>query len=203
MNYTTYDPSTYMNYTSATPINQQPLPGQPPLPPMPPPSAAVPPPPSVYAPVSSQVHQMHAAWTTPTWQWVTQPPAIPPPTPRELQSAPYRDVQGHRGNFVKRERYNHNNRNNVYSQRDNFHKKYRRRYEQNQGQYEQASAYYGAALSNSYGMQDWHRGGYGQGQDQGAEGGTQGPQGKDTHKEVKVHFLNLEISSRILSFLIY
>ncbi|OXU25692.1 hypothetical protein TSAR_012611 [Trichomalopsis sarcophagae] len=160
-----YDTS-YLNYstTTSTPTtinHQQPLPGQPPLPPMPPPQGSVPPPPSVFGPVPTQVTQIHSWPHAPAaWQWITpQATSLPPQSPRDIAAAAVAYQQQRempmRNNYVKRERFNHN-RNNVYQQRGNFHRKNRRRYDQqSQNHFDQAS-YFGAALTNSLGL-DWQR----------------------------------------------
>lgn len=153
-----YGYNTSMNYSSTTTAPttlNQPLPGQPPLPPMPPPQAAVPPPPSVYGAVPTQVPQIHA-WPHPTatWQWIT-PQVTSLPTQNSAAAAAaaaafQRDMREMpvRSSYVKRERFNHN-RNSVYPQRGNFHKKNRRRFEQPQNQYEQSSYYGGLTLPNN------------------------------------------------------
>ncbi|KAJ8669055.1 hypothetical protein QAD02_000314 [Eretmocerus hayati] len=151
--YASYDASSYVGYGTGTSTPQQPLPGQPPLPPMPPPQAAVPPPPSVFAPVATQVAQLHA-WPH-QWQWITpQAGTLAAATQAAAAAAAFqRDVQPMRNNYVKRERFNHN-RNNAYQQRGNFHRKNRhRRYDQGQNQYHDQGSYYGAGM----GM-DWQRG---------------------------------------------
>lgn len=156
-----YDTS-YLNYsaTAAPTALNQPLPGQPPLPPMPPPQGTVPPPPSVYGSVQAQVTPIHAWPHAAAWQWITphQATAIPTQSAAAAAAAFQREMPM-RNNYVKRERYNNHNRNAMYQQRGNFHRKNRRqqRYEQSQqNQFDQAS-YYGAALTNTLGL-DWQRG---------------------------------------------
>lgn len=157
-----YDVS-YVNYptttTTATTLNQ-PLPGQPPLPPMPPPQGTVPPPPTVFGHVPTQVTQMHT-WphAAAAWQWIT-PQANPlSQTQRDIATAFTREGIPLRNSYIKRERFNQN-RNNVYQhQRGNFHRKNRRvqRYDQQpQSQFDQMS-YFGAAVTNSIGL-EWPRG---------------------------------------------
>lgn len=145
-----YDASSinYSTTTTAPTSLNQPLPGQPPLPPMPPPQAAAPPPPSVYGAVPTQVPQIHA-WTHPAagWPWISQQVVAPMPT--QNHAAAFQREMPIRNTYVKRERYNHN-RNSVYPQRGNFHRKNKRRFEQSQGKYDQAS-FYGAALTNNIG----------------------------------------------------
>ncbi|KAF7388128.1 hypothetical protein HZH66_010895 [Vespula vulgaris] len=155
----TYD-GTYTNYssstTSASTSIPQPLPGQPPLPPMPPPPSGVPPPPHVFGPVPSQVTPIQTWAQAPThWQWIT-PHATPLPQ-REIQHI-QREI-AMRGNYMRRERFAHN-RNNMYVQRNNFHRKNRRlaRFGQSQGQFDQA-AYFGAALTSGLGL-EWQRNNY-------------------------------------------
>jgi hypothetical protein len=154
-----YDTS-FVNYstTTSTPTSlNQPLPGQPPLPPMPPPQGAVPPPPSVFGPIPTQVTQIHAWPHSHTWQWITpQATPLPPQTPRDIAAAAFQREMPLRNNYVHRERFNHN-RNNIYQQRGNFHRKNRRlhHYEQAQNQFDQAS-YFGATLTNNLGL-EWQR----------------------------------------------
>ncbi|XP_054014079.1 uncharacterized protein DDB_G0284459-like isoform X2 [Hylaeus anthracinus] len=128
---------------------------------MPPPSSGVPPPPHIFGPVPSQVTQIQA-WTHPSapWQWITpQTSPLPPPPPRDMTANSFQREMPLRGNYMRRERFNHN-RNNIYIQRSNFHRKNRRlaRFGQSQGQFEQA-AYFGATLSNSLGL-EWQRNNY-------------------------------------------
>lgn len=132
----------------------QPLPGQPPLPPMPPPPSGIPPPPHVFAPVPSQVTPIQA-WTHPPWQWIASQPSLPPPTPREITNTIQREI---RGNYIRHERFAHN-RNNMYVQRHNFHRKNKRpiRFGQSQGQFDQ-NTYFGATLGN-FGL-EWQRNNY-------------------------------------------
>ena len=147
----------YISYatTTSTPTTvNQPLPGQPPLPPMPPPPTAAPPPPHVYVP--SQVTPIQT-WphAPPHWQWIAQQATA-------LSSQTARDIATNfqRGNFVKRERFNNNNRNNVYNQRNNFHRKNNRRiqrFESPQGQFDQN--YFGSTLQGNIGL-DWQRNNY-------------------------------------------
>lgn len=152
---------TYTSSSSSPSTVTQPLPGQPPLPPMPPPTSGVPPPPHVFGPVPSQVTPIQA-WTHPptAWQWITpQASPLPPPPPRDMTANTFQREMPLRGNYMRRERFNHN-RSNVYVQRSNFHRKNRRlaRFGQTQGQFDQA-AYFGATLSNSLGL-DWQRNNY-------------------------------------------
>ncbi|XP_076281272.1 RNA binding domain-containing protein painting of fourth isoform X2 [Lasioglossum baleicum] len=151
----------YTTSSSSPSTVTQPLPGQPPLPPMPPPSSGVPPPPHVFGPVPSQVTPLQA-WTHPPapWQWITpQTSPLPPPPPRDMTTNSFQREMPLRGNYMRRERFNHN-RSNIYIQRNNFHRKNRRlaRFGQSQGQFEQA-AYFGATLSSSLGL-DWQRNNY-------------------------------------------
>ena len=152
---------TYTSSSSSPSTVTQPLPGQPPLPPMPPPSSGVPPPPHVFGPVPSQVTPIQAWAHPPTaWQWITpQTSPLPPPTPRDMTANTYQREMPLRGNYMRRERFNHN-RSNVYVQRSNFHRKNRRlaRFGQSQGQFDQA-AYFGATLSSSLGL-EWQRNNY-------------------------------------------
>ncbi|XP_072753569.1 uncharacterized protein Pof isoform X3 [Anoplolepis gracilipes] len=154
-----YDASSYANYSSSssTPSTvAQPLPGQPPLPPMPPPSSGVPAPSHIFGPVHSQVAPIQA-WTHPhaPWQWIT--PQTPlQPTAREIANTFQREMPL-RGNYVRRERFNHNRQ--VYNQRNNFRKTRRlARYGQSPGQFDQA-AYFGATLTGSLGL-EWQRNNY-------------------------------------------
>ncbi|KZC05034.1 PREDICTED: uncharacterized protein DDB_G0284459 [Dufourea novaeangliae] len=151
----------YTTSSSSTSTVTQPLPGQPPLPPMPPPSSGVPPPPHVFGPVPSQVTPIQA-WTHPPapWQWITpQTSPLPPPPPRDMTANSFQREMPLRGNYMRRERFNHN-RSNIYVQRNNFHRKNRRlaRFGQSQGHFEQA-AYFGATLSSSLGL-EWQRTNY-------------------------------------------
>ncbi|XP_046747629.1 uncharacterized protein LOC124412067 isoform X2 [Diprion similis] len=145
-----YD-NNYGSYSVPSPspaaINQ-PLPGQPPLPPMPPPPGTLPPPPHVFGPVHSQVTPMQP-WShpPPPWQWMTpQTPPLPPQSPRDMTPNNFQRDMPLRSNYVRRDRFNHN-RNNIYNQRSNFHRKNRRnpRYDQLQGQFDPAS-YFGPSL---------------------------------------------------------
>lgn len=152
---------TYTTSSSSPSTVTQPLPGQPPLPPMPPPTSGVPPPPHIFGPVPSQVTPIQA-WTHPSapWQWITpQTSPLPPPPPRDMTTNSFQREMPLRGNYMRRERFSHN-RNNIYIQRSNFHRKNRRlaRFGQSQGQFEQA-AYFGATLSNSLGL-EWQRNNY-------------------------------------------
>ncbi|XP_046466094.1 FK506-binding protein 5 isoform X3 [Neodiprion pinetum] len=145
-----YD-NTYGSYSVPSPSPaalNQPLPGQPPLPPMPPPPGTLPPPPHVFGPVHSQVTPMQP-WShpPPPWQWMTpQTPPLPPQSPRDMTPNNFQRDMPLRSNYVRRDRFNHN-RNNIYNQRSNFHRKNRRspRYDQLQGQFDQAS-YFGPSL---------------------------------------------------------
>lgn len=156
--------SSYPTYTSSstTPSTvTQPLPGQPPLPPMPPPPSGVPPPPHVFGPVPSQVTPIQA-WTHPPapWQWITpQTSPLPPPPPRDMTTNTFQREMPLRGNYMRRDRFTHN-RNNMYVQRNNFHRKNRRlaRFGQSQGQFDQ-TAYFGATLTGSLGL-EWQRNNY-------------------------------------------
>lgn len=154
--YTNYSPST----TSSTTV-PQPLPGQPPLPPMPPPPSGVPPPPHVFGPMPSQVTPIQTWTHAPThWQWITpQAAPLPPPSPRDITANSFQREMPLRGNYMRRERFTHN-RNNMYVQRNNFHRKNRRmaRFGQSQGQFDQA-AYFGAALTSGLGL-EWQRNSY-------------------------------------------
>ncbi|XP_076631369.1 RNA binding domain-containing protein painting of fourth [Colletes latitarsis] len=152
---------TYTSSSSSPSTVTQPLPGQPPLPPMPPPTSGVPPPPHIFGPVPSQVTPIQA-WTHPSapWQWITpQTSPLPPLPPRDITTNSFQREMPLRGNYIRRERFSHN-RNNIYIQRSNFHRKNRRlaRFGQSQGQFEQA-AYFGATLSNSLGL-EWQRNNY-------------------------------------------
>lgn len=146
-----YGYDTYVSYasTTSTPTTvNQPLPGQPPLPPMPPPPGSVPPPPHVFVP--SQVTPIQT-WphAPPHWQWLTpQATAIPSQPATTFQ----RDLCL-RGNFVRRERFNNNNRNNIYNQRNNFHRNKNNR-RTPQGQFDQN--YFGSALQGNIAL-DWQR----------------------------------------------
>ncbi|CAD1473861.1 unnamed protein product, partial [Heterotrigona itama] len=157
--------SSYPVYTSSSSSPStvtQPLPGQPPLPPMPPPpSSGVPPPPHVFGPVPSQVTPIQA-WTHPSapWQWITpQTSPLPPLPPRDMTASSFQREMPLRGNCMRRERFTHN-KNSIYIQRNNFHRKNRRlaRFGHAQGQFDQA-AYFGATLSNSLGL-EWQRNNY-------------------------------------------
>ena len=161
-----YDASSYANYSSSSSSPStvaQPLPGQPPLPPMPPPPSGVPPPPHVFGPVPSQVAPIQA-WAHPhaPWQWITsQTSPLPPPTPREITNTFQREMPL-RGNYVRRERFSHSNRSNMYVQRNNFQRKNRRlaRFGQSQGQFDQAAYFAGATLTGSLGLAEWQRNNY-------------------------------------------
>lgn len=128
---------------------------------MPPPPSGVPPPPHVFGPVPSQVTPTLQAWAHPhPWQWITpQTSPIPPPTPREITNTFQREMPL-RGNYVRRERFNHN-RSNMYVQRNNFHRKTRRlaRFGQSQGQFDQAAYFANATLTSSLGL-EWQRNNY-------------------------------------------
>jgi len=154
-----YDTS-YANYSSSsTPSTiAQPLPGQPPLPP---PPSGVPPPPHVFGPVPSQVTPIQWTHTHAPWQWITpqtSPLPTPPPTPHDIANTIPREIPL-RGNYVRRERFTHT-RNNMYIQRNNFHRKNRRvvRFGQPQSQFDQA-AYFGATLTGNLGL-EWRRNNY-------------------------------------------
>ncbi|XP_018404419.1 PREDICTED: glutamic acid-rich protein-like isoform X2 [Cyphomyrmex costatus] len=163
-----YDASSYANYSSSSSSSTtsstitQPLPGQPPLPPMPPltPSSGVPPPSHVFRPVPSQMTPIQWTHTRTPWQWIT-PQTSPLPTPstppHDIASTIPREIPL-RGNYVHRERFTHN-RNSMYIQRNNFHRKNRRviRFGQPQSQFDQA-VYFGAATltDNLAGLQ-WQR----------------------------------------------
>lgn len=126
----------------------------------PPPPSGVPPPPHVFGPVPPQVAPIQA-WTHPhtPWQWITpQTSPLQPPTPREITNTFQREMPL-RGNYVRRERFAHN-RNNMYVQRNNFHRKNRRliRFGQSQNQFDQA-AYFGTALTSGLSL-DWQRNNY-------------------------------------------
>lgn len=126
----------------------------------PPPPSGVPPPPHVFGPVPPQVTPIQA-WTHPhaPWQWITpQTSPLQPPTPREITNTFPREMPL-RGNYVRRERFTHN-RNNMYAQRNNFHRKNRRlvRFGQSQSQFDQA-AYFGTTLTSGLGL-DWQRNNY-------------------------------------------
>lgn len=143
-----YDAASYANYSSSSSTSTvtQPLPGQPPLPPMPPPPSGVPPPPHVFGPVPSQVAPIQT-WTHPhnPWQWITPPqttPTLASPATREITNSFQRDMPL-RGILKppRRERFIHN-RNNIYTQRNNFHRKNRRMVHfgpGSQGQFDQAT----------------------------------------------------------------
>ncbi|XP_015174223.1 PREDICTED: DNA-directed RNA polymerase II subunit RPB1-like isoform X2 [Polistes dominula] len=152
-----YEGTTYTNYSSSTTSPStsipQPLPGQPPLPPMPPPPSGIPPPPHVFGPVPSQVTPIQTWTQAPThWSWITTP--LPQ---REIQHVQREIVL--RGNYMGRERYPHN-RNNMYMQRNNFHRRNRRlsHFGQPQGQFDQAS-YLGSPLTGGLGL-EWQRNNY-------------------------------------------
>ncbi|XP_011052082.1 PREDICTED: protein PFC0760c-like isoform X1 [Acromyrmex echinatior] len=155
-----YDVSSYANYSSSSSSSTsstitQALPGQPPLPPMPPSSSGVPPPPHVFGPVPSQMTPIQWTHAHTPWQWIT-PQTSPLPTPRhDIASTIPRDIPL-RGNYVRRERFTHN-RNSMYIQRNNFHRKNRRivQFGQPQGQFDQ-TAYFGATLTGNLGLQ-WQR----------------------------------------------
>lgn len=118
---------------------------------MPPPPSGVPPLPHIFGPLSSQVTPI--PWThAHTWQWMTPQTSLPPPTSREITNRFQRDMPL-KGNYVRRERFPHN-RNNVYAQRNNFHRKNRKpaRFEQTQVQYDQ-TAYYGTPMTNNLGLE--------------------------------------------------
>ncbi|XP_034942457.1 uncharacterized protein Pof [Chelonus insularis] len=141
--------SYYPNSTSPS-VASQPLPGQPPLPPMPPPPGALPPLPHVF-PAMPQVSQIQS-WAHPPWQWIApQATALAPQTPRDITST------STRGNYTRRDRFNHN-RNNVYPQRGNFHRKNRRpRFDQPHAF--DPTAYFGQTLTGGISI-DWQRTGF-------------------------------------------
>ncbi|KOX78025.1 Protein painting of fourth [Melipona quadrifasciata] len=156
--------SSYPAYTSSSSSPStvtQPLPGQPPLPPMPPPpSSGVPPPPHVFGPVPSQVTPIQAWTHASAWQWITpQTSPLPPLPPRDMTASSFQREMPLRGNCMRRERFTHN-KNSIYIQRNNFHRKNRRlaRFGHTQGQFDQA-AYFGATLNNSLGL-EWQRNNY-------------------------------------------
>lgn len=161
MNYS-FEASSYANYSSSSTSPStiaQPLPGQPPLPAMPPPSG-VPPQPHVFGPVPSQVTPI-STWTHAhnPWHWIaTQTSPLPSSTPREITNTFQREMPL-RGNYIRRERFSHN-RNYMYGQRNNFHRKNRRptRVGQSQSQFEQ-TAYFNPTLASSLGL-EWQRNNY-------------------------------------------
>ncbi|XP_018343346.1 PREDICTED: protein PFC0760c-like isoform X2 [Trachymyrmex septentrionalis] len=155
-----YDVSSYANYSSSSSSSTsstitQPLPGQPPLPSMPPPSSGVPPPSHVFGPVPSQMTPIQWTHAHTPWQWITPQTSLstPPTPPHNITSTIPREIP-RRGNYVRRERFTHN-RNSMYIQRNNFHRKNRRvQFGQPQGQFDQA--YFGTTLTGNLGLQ-WQR----------------------------------------------
>ncbi|XP_015123840.1 uncharacterized protein LOC107045937 [Diachasma alloeum] len=136
---------TYTNASSGQTVTQ-PLPGQPPLPPMPPPGAL---PPMPMFSAMPQVPQLQTWGHAAPWQWITPQAAAPiPPQPaRDINNA----LKSSRGNYVRRDRFNHN-RNNVYAQRGSFNRNERRRFKHQQqpGQFDPTTATYWQGI-------DWQR----------------------------------------------